>query len=259
MVSDSYRQTSNDVAIIGVDGLAPEDISAFDFDGEWEPLAIETVAHTAPSWNAIFTGRERDGVYDFFKVPDDESASGEMASNTDEMWSYDELRTDDYVWERADVDVEVVSAPVVLPTFSTLADPPEDDLTWCTTRAENARSIGVLTDLTLAEERVITVFPQPDKLHHLVDRPDDYTAADRRRQMAQLQASVRTLTSAFDRWLLLSDHGRPAQAEHPFEDRDLWVASHTEPGVIRSNCAETAGLTNCTVYDEIVELLGGSP
>lgn len=246
-------------AIIGLDGLSPADVDEFDVPGEWDPLHIETTSHTCPSWNAIFTGRDRDGVFDFFKLPDDaESLSGELADHSDEMWGYDDLRTDDYLWER--FDVGVVSAPVVLPTFSTLGDDaPGTDLTWPTDRDEMARSIERLTELTLrhadGDGSVITVFPFPDKMHHTVDAEAlDYSADDRATQMQSLVASIERITEAFDRFVLLSDHGRPTDPE-TIPPGDLWVASHEPTGVVRSNCIPTEGRTNRTINDDLADLL----
>lgn len=243
-------------AIIGVDGLDPVDVATFDMSGEWDPIEIETVAHTVPSWNAIFTGRERDGVYTFEKIPAQRPPhrGALVGKHTTDFWDYEELRTDDYLWERTDVDV--VSAPVVLPTFSTLEDPPGSDVTWCSTREEVTPSIDRLTELTLrAPDDVLTVYPQPDKIHHMVDNAEkDYTSDDRAGHMDVLDEAVVRLTEAFDQWVVLSDHGRPSSAEQ-VPGREWYVPGHRRPGVIRSNCIDTEDLTNVTVYDELLDIL----
>lgn len=246
-------------AIIGLDGLSPADVQTYGFEGTWHPLQIETRAHTAPSWNAIFSGREREEIYDFFKFPEDgfdyDGQRKEMASISNEMWDYDELRTDDYLWERDDISVEVVSAPVMLPTFSTLEEPPGNDLTWCNEKQEFSRAISELTRMTKEQENVITVYPLPDKMNHMVDSPDsDYSVQERHAQMLVMRRAVEELKEEFDEWVLLSDHGRPSQGE-PIEGTNLYVASHNPTGVISSNAVDTEDLTNVTVYDRLVEVL----
>lgn len=246
----------NSVAIIGLDGLDPLDIRAFNIPGTWDTLEIETVAHTQASWNAIFSGRERDGIYNFWHVPenaDEDSLSGRLGHHSDDPWEYPELDTEDFLWNR--FDIEVVSAPVVLQTFSTLDDPPPNEVTWSTSAKEIDRSIPDLLSHTLNRDRVITVFPHPDKPHHLVDNPAKfYSAADRREHMIQLREAVARITDSFERWVLLSDHGRPGPPESiPYGN--LKIASHDTPGVIRSNVIETRGYTNISIYDELVGLL----
>lgn len=248
-------------AIIGLDGLAPADFEDFELPGDWDTLDVETVAHTCPSWNAIFTGRDRapEGVFDFFRLPPDpEDVGGMLAAQSDERWTYSDLKTDAYLWERFP-DVTVVSAPVCLPTFSTLADPPGLPLTWCGNGAEVEQSIERLTELTLSHETVITVFPTPDKMNHLVDNAEKpYSPADRRRHMDALADAVTRLVDAFDEWVFLSDHGRPCGREHPVPDSDLWVPSHETTGVIRSNTVGTTDLTNVSVYETLVSVLSES-
>lgn len=252
--------SDNEVAVIGLDGLDPDDVERFNVRGRWHELEIETVAHTCPSWNAIFSGRELDGVYDFWRMTDD-VGPGMLAPQSDVRFDYEDVRTADHVWERDDITadgegVEVVTAPVALPTYSTLGDDerPGNELFWCITRDEIDKSIERLTEMTLAHDRVITVFPLPDKMHHHVSNDEkQYTTLDRHRQMQDLDEAIGRLTDAFDRYILLSDHGRPTGPEPV--DGAVRVPSHETTGVIRSNVVDTSGLTNVTVYDRIVEIL----
>lgn len=252
--------SDNEVAVIGLDGLDPDDVERFNVRGRWHELDIETVAQTCPSWNAIFSGQELDGVYDFWELTDD-VGPGMLAPQSDERFEYEDIRTDDHVWERDDITadgegVEVVTAPVVLPTYSSLGpdERPGDELFWCVNRNEIDRSIEELTEMTLEYDRVITVFPVPDKMHHHVANDEKrYTVLDRSRQMKDLDEAIGTLTDAFDRYLLLSDHGRPSGPENV--KGNVQVPSHEPTGVVRSNAVDTSKLTNLTVYDRIVEIL----
>lgn len=243
----------NQSVVLGVDGLSPQDVSEFDRPDDWEELQIETVAHTCPSWNAIFRGRELDGVYDFFKTPEEYEAGDSLPDQSDSMYEYDGLSPDELVWEKYDVDV--VSAPVVLPTFSTLDEPPENSLTWPSSREEVMPSIEKLTKMTLEHETVITVLPFPDKIHHMTspDSTATYTAIDRDQHMNELFRAVEKIIDEFDEWLVLSDHGRPTEAESVLDG--LQVPSHQKTGVAKSNVADVSGQTNVTIHDAVVEVI----
>lgn len=237
-------------AVIGLDGLSVEDLDHF--DGTWNQMDIETIAHTCPSWNAIFSGREREDVLDFFKVPENYSEGEQLAAASSEMWDYHELQDGDYIWE--EYDVEVVSAPVVLPTFSTLIERPDVSLTWPTTSDEFSKVIDVLTEKTKEHDDVITVFPLPDKMNHRVDESDSgYTDSDRQEHLKELSDAVRELQHHFDEWIMLSDHGKPSSDEWVL-DGDLWISSHEPTGVLRSNVVDTRNQTNISVNEKIGEL-----
>lgn len=241
-------------AVIGLDGLDPRDIAKYDIPGEWHTHDIATVAHTAPSWNGIFTGEERPNLYDFFKTP--ENARGMLAQESDTRWQYRELRTDKYPWEQTDVNV--VSAPVVLPAYSTVWGRTPTEYGWPTTPTEITESIDALAAETKRHESVITVFPQPDKLNHMVNKGEhDYTDADRREHMDHLMRTVQDLMDTFDKWLLVSDHGRPGAKEWPTDD--LWVPSHYPKGVVRSNAVGVTNVdTNLDIHARIIDLLNGN-
>lgn len=239
--------------VLGLDGLSIEDLEEFSFAGEWDTLDIETYPHTAPSWNAIFSGREVEGLYDFFKTPDFDGEEGMLAQESDTMWTYEELQSDDYVWERIE-DLEVVSAPVSLEphTYTTLDEHPGDEYTWASNVGEVGDSIQKLSELTLNHDRVITVIPQPDHMNHLFDNPDKpYTIIQRQRHMAMLMKTVETVRDEFDEWIILSDHGRPKERE--FVTDNLWIPAHDRTGVIQSNGVDVSDETNISVCEKIYE------
>lgn len=246
-------------AIVGFDGLSIDDVTNHDFPAAFDPLRIETPAHTCPSWNAIFTGRDRakhEAVYDFFKLPDDAPSGTMLAEQSDDRWAYHELKTDRYPWERPDVpDVAVVSAPVVLPTYSNLPTPPDESVTWPTEHGEIRDSVDTLARYTRDHDRVITIFPHPDKANHRVTEPStDYTRRDRSDHLKTLADVARTITRTYDEWVFISDHGKPAARECP-NGCGLWIPSHVDVGVVASNAFDTADLTNRTVYDKLIAFL----
>ena len=241
-------------AIIGLDGLDPRDIEPFGFPGEWDELAIETTVHTAPSWNTIFSGNnvnDKFQMYDFWKMPDfvpDEPSM--LARNSDEQFTYDEIEQDSFVWNL--FDVEVVSAPIVLPTFSTLDERPDPSLTWCSKPDEFDTCMDVLTEKTLEHDRVITVYPLPDKLNHIYENSSkEYDEAGRNEHMHRLSGVAERLMDEFDEWIILSDHGRPSADE--FVSMSWKLPSHDPVGVIQSNVYDTDGYTNVTVHDLLVK------
>lgn len=240
-------------AVIGLDGLSPRDIPEYDIPGEWHTHKIASTVHTCPSWNAIFTGRVREGVHDFWKIPDEYAPDTSLASQSGDRYTYDDLQTEDYIWERF-ADVAVVSAPVVLPTHSTVWDNAPLEYGWPTTREELSESITALKEKTLACENVVTVFPVPDKCNHLTDNDQkDYTPEDKRKHFEQMKDAVAELTDEFDEYVLVSDHGRPSPREYIRDD--LWVASHHDTGVVRSNSIDTSDvMSNTDVYDVLVQL-----
>ena len=241
-------------AIIGLDGLARRDVEEFDFTGQWDDLEIETAPHTFQSWNAIFSGRVPEGTDEFHKPPEEppDDPPEKMSDYSERYWSYDEIYSDSYLWEQAGVDVVV--APIVMPTYSTLPFDPGNLLTWPSGKGDFSHSMETLTKLTLQRDHVITVFPMPDHMHHLLDLDGEYSEADLAEQMAELDDCVRRLTDEFDRWVLLSDHGRPGGRAYT-DDGNWWFPAHEPTGVIRSNVMDTEGLTNVTVYERLLEFL----
>lgn len=242
----------NKTVILGLDGLDPSIVGRYRDRDKWDELDIESVAHTCPSWNAIFSGNINDDVVDFWKIPD-EYDGGTVAGESSEKWRYDELFPDDYVWERDGVDVEVVSAPVVLPTFSTLDNPPGAESTWTSEPGEVAPAIRELTEMTLEQEKVITVMPFPDKMHHMLAGNNKYTTMDFDTHIGLLFEKMDRIIEEFDEYLIISDHGEPSAPE--FVRPKLKVASHRPTGVIQSNVADTEGYTNGTVANLIEEIL----
>lgn len=242
-------------AVVGLDGLDLRDIEDRGDLSGWHALPIETTAHTCPSWNAIFTGEAVPGVHDFWKLPDEWDDGDTLAARSSEQWTYAELRersADGYVWERDGVDVDVVSAPVVLPTYSTIDRELDAAIGWPTGQDEIRRSIRILERETFTRDAVITVFPVPDKANHLHDGSDGFDAADREAIVEECLRIAERVRAEFDEWLICSDHGRPGPAEEVAPG--LEVASHDPVGVARSNAMDVAGRTNTRLADGMTEL-----
>lgn len=236
-------------AIIGLDGLDPSDLNRF--DGDWHELDIVTTVHTCPSWNAIFNGKEREGVYDFWVTPDDD-VSGMLARKSDVSYTYEDLKNGRYLWEKYDVDV--VSAPIILPMYSTVWEEPPNSYGWPSTRDEITDAIDNLGKETVGLDRVITVFPVPDKCNHLVNSgSNSYSTEDRDFHLDLLKFWMGEIIERFDEYVFLSDHGLPTRREYVTED--LWVPSHEPTGVVTSNAYDVSGHTNVSIYQVLSELL----
>lgn len=243
-------------AVIGLDGLAVEDIDQYDVPGEWHPLPIETHAQTLLSWNGIFSGHdlsEEKGIQAFRKLPDHHPADFELAGADTEFYTYEEVKTDDHVWEMGDVDV--VSAPVTVHMYSNIEDPPDRSVTWCTSGEEFDNSIDTLVEKTLGREKVITVFPLPDKMNHMADNGDKpYTHSEREQHMYRLFDAIRTFEQEFDQLIVLSDHGLPSPRRWITDE--LWVASHDPVGVVRGMGVDVRFENNLTISDTIKNFMG---
>lgn len=241
--------------ILGLDGLSQNVINTHsDLGLEWHTFSIDTISHTCPSWNAIFSGRELDGVYDFWKTPSCFETGKALAPQSNEMYAYEELRdlARGFVWDV--FTVEVVSVPVVLPAYSTVWDEIEYEYCWPSSKQEVWASMDVLGHNTSLYEDVICVFPTPDKPNHLLDNSDvDYSYSDYEEHMNLMFEWVDILIKEFDEYVILSDHGDPSNKE--FLDNGLWVASHDPIGVITSNCMDVSNIgSNLGVYDKLGEL-----
>jgi len=235
-------------AILGFDGLTLQDTQKYNFPGDYDTFDIATNAHTAPSWNAIFSGRNKDGLYDFYKVPNKYAKGESIASQSDKKWSYNELHAGSYVWDT--YELTVTSAPVILPTYSTVWERTPNRIGWPHTYSELSESLTVLTEQTLESTAVVTVFPAPDKcIHHLHNKNKSYSEQQKEQHMRELAAIARRLTTAFEDWIIVSDHGKPTRKE--WVTPDLWVASHEPTGVIASNCDLPTVTTNVNVYDAL--------
>jgi len=241
-------------AIIGLDGLAPHDLVDWGFDQtKWDELKIETFPTTITSWNAIFSGNEIEDCYGFTKLPDDLSdISGNVLENDIERYTYEDVLTDGHLWERDDVDVTVVAAPVYTPGYTEVGA--DTDLFFPTKKHEFTKAMRKLTEYTINEDRVITVFPFPDKMNHMADSAgSEYTHTDKDIQMKEVISRLREIEREFDEVVVLSDHGRPWNKYHITDD--VWVPSHVSMGVIKSTEFDTQGHTNVTIYDKLLEFL----
>jgi len=234
--------------IVGLDGMDKHFVKEFEMDYlqklVWNEYSKEwycdTIPHTAPSWTTIYTGvsPEVHNIYEFHTIVDGEEWS--TASNRDGARL--NKRSDinfPLLWEVLDskgYDISVFGVPCVLPSLSYNAPrgenfiPASSEMIW---KHYEEVINWIYSEQGKDRDVIISHFDVPDKINHKLDA-GKLSILEAKPMADYLDSFLKFLAENFDKWVFLSDHGKPGSyVDMP--EKKVRIPGHYREGLIVTN------------------------